>query len=582
MSLPYGCCREGTIWKSSGRPSADGCRRALIADRWEWTATAALSAYLLVCQVVRAFSAGGLWRDEANSVYLAEVASLQENLEKLQFDSFPFGWFLILRSWVQVGLAGSDGGWRLFGVVVGTALIVSMWWGCRSWNSSSSLPSPLVAIFLAGFRPITIGVGGSVRAYGLGMCCTVLIIACTMRALRVGGAASWMRCAAVYGVSVHVMYHEAFVVFAVAVASAVVGAARRSFRQTCVPLLIGAAVAATMMVYLPVLRSIREWDDVLKQPVSVGRLATAWLDSLQVMSMELGKGQPAPNAVHRLVAAGIWGLVICSAAWLCWRPRDGGVASREQLGRPVPKHEMNRSWRADADQVLFIGVAALVFIPVYLGALYFQGWSPAGRYFMVATTFMAVMCDALMRVGISQLPRARVALAIGISALGLLTAAPLLNTALIRATNVDVAARLIRDKAQQGDLVLVSPWELGVSFSRYCGQDIRWTSLPPLSDNKVHRYDLFRAAVVDSAYAAPTCESIRSMVGPTGDVWYVGYDLRIARDDATGAVSLQGGGFTLHGISCLPPGFTRCEEVPVSAHRSVSESENVSIVVFRR
>src|SRR4051794_25045363 len=85
----------------------------------------ALTLLMIVLNVQLAVHAGALWRDEANS------AALTENLSSihwtdLQYDSFPAGWFALLRCWIA--LAGhSDESYRLFGFVTGLAVIAAVW-----------------------------------------------------------------------------------------------------------------------------------------------------------------------------------------------------------------------------------------------------------------------------------------------------------------------------------------------------------------------------------------------------------------------------------------------------------------------
>src|SRR5579863_1914862 len=60
---------------------------------------------------------GGLWRDEVNSVNLA-----QGSLHDIFRDSFPILFPMLLRGWSMIGLGGSDMALRLLGVFMGLSL----------------------------------------------------------------------------------------------------------------------------------------------------------------------------------------------------------------------------------------------------------------------------------------------------------------------------------------------------------------------------------------------------------------------------------------------------------------------------
>jgi len=75
----------------------------------------------------------------------------------------------------------------------------------------------------------------------------------------------------------------------------------------------------------------------------------------------------------------------------------------------------------------------------------------------------------------------------------ILTAATLLPTqraVRTRLTNVDVVTAQLERIARPGDLILVAPWEYGVSFQRYYHGAAEWMTVPPLELHGFHRYDL--------------------------------------------------------------------------------------------
>jgi hypothetical protein len=73
----------------------------------EWSLTAAW----LVFHIRFFFHAGGLWRDEVNSVDLSNSTRISDVVNNLQYDSFPLLWHLILRDPVREWNAGPLFNW---------------------------------------------------------------------------------------------------------------------------------------------------------------------------------------------------------------------------------------------------------------------------------------------------------------------------------------------------------------------------------------------------------------------------------------------------------------------------------------
>ena len=93
----------------------------------------------------------------------------------------------------------------------------------------------------------------------------------------------------------------------------------------------------------------------------------------------------------------------------------------------------------------------------------------------------------------------------------------------VRATNVDLAAVTIAKEAAPGDYVVLAPWPYGVPFHYYYKGRAPWTTLPPLADNSIHRYDLMKAAIEHPADAVrPVFERIEATLRAGGKVWVVG------------------------------------------------------------
>ena len=72
--------------------------------------------------------------------------------------------------------------------------------------------------------------------------------------------------------------------------------------------------------------------------------------------------------------------------------------------------------------------------------------------------------------------------------------------------------------------MLVCPWTYGVSFHYYYHGEAPWTTLPPLDDNSIHRYDLMKARIVSTDAIAPVLAQLGrgAEARGTGCGWWAG------------------------------------------------------------
>jgi len=91
-----------------------------------------------------------------------------------------------------------------------------------------------------------------------------------------------------------------------------------------------------------------------------------------------------------------------------------------------------------------------------------------------------------------------------------------------RQTNVDLIAQYVHTAAQPGDLILVNPWYVGITFNRYYRGPVRWMTLPPMEDLTVHRYDLLKLRMTSAEPLAPLYGAIQGALESRHRVWLVG------------------------------------------------------------
>ena len=139
----------------------------------EWFAFAAVAMTSIALHVRLALFVGALWRDETNSLNLATLPVLSDIRHFLDYDSFPALFFAVLRGWTNIFGAQNDDALRLFGLIIGLAILAVLCLNARTFGSRL----PLLSLALIGLNPMIIRYGDSVRAYGLG----ILLILLTLR-----------------------------------------------------------------------------------------------------------------------------------------------------------------------------------------------------------------------------------------------------------------------------------------------------------------------------------------------------------------------------------------------------------------
>ena len=136
----------------------------------ETIAALAGTAFSAILLALTAMYAGPLWRDETNTINVAQMPSLKELWNNLPFESFPPLWPLLLRGCGFLGLVDSDADIRALGLCVGLFFLAALWL-CSRWMGGRA---PILSIALLGSLPAFIFIVGANRAYGLANCLLVL------------------------------------------------------------------------------------------------------------------------------------------------------------------------------------------------------------------------------------------------------------------------------------------------------------------------------------------------------------------------------------------------------------------------
>jgi hypothetical protein len=89
-------------------------------------------------------------------------------------------------------------------------------------------------------------------------------------------------------------------------------------------------------------------------------------------------------------------------------------------------------------------------------------------------------------------------------------------------TNMDIVASTLEKSAGKNDLIVVNPWYFGVGFQRYYHGAAPFTTIPPIEDHKVHRYDLIKAKMASVGPIEPVLSEVSSVLKAGGLVYVVG------------------------------------------------------------
>src|SRR5207244_12413251 len=150
-------------------------------------------------------------------------------------------------------------------------------------------------------------------------------------------------------------------------------------------------------------------------------------------------------------------------------------------------------------RVLYAARVLVAATSLHLGFLKLAGRVPQAWQFVPLIAVVALAIDVVLG-GTRSLRWARAGVAVLATALAFPVS---MDRVGIRQTNVDLIAQYVHTAAQPGDLILVNPWYVGITFNRYYRGPVPWMTLPPMEDLTVHRYDLLKLRMTSAEPLAP-------------------------------------------------------------------------------
>ena len=457
---------------------------ALRYSNWIVAALVTLAATYL--HVLFFLNAGGLWRDEVNLVHLSLLPSVSDVWQNLQHDSCPILMHLAVRAWsAESSLGNTDPGLRVLGLYIGLFLLLAFWFA--SWTMRNG--APLLAVTLAGLNVTVVRAGDSLRGYGLGSAMAVLALGLIWRLSCRPSLGAFACAMAVAILSVQSLYQNAFLLFAACCGGFALCAVERRWRDTLAIFAVGAAAAVSLLPYIPMTLRAEDWHILLK----VGfRFPYGW------NQFTVATGSPLP--VFTWVWVALWIGTIATAIFVRFWRRDR-----------LPKRA--RGMILFAGTSLVLGAACYAFF-LKLTAVPAQPW----HYVPLMVFSVACLDTILLAAWRWGRPAAMILAVVTISMTFLFE----LPAVICRQTNVDFIAAQLSNQLDPKDYVIVHPWYCGVAFQRYYKGAAPWTTLPPLEDYTLQRYDLLKAKMQTPDPIAPVIDRITSTLQSGNRVWLVG------------------------------------------------------------
>ncbi len=440
----------------------------------EWFLAVALTITVVLLHGFFLTRVGGLWRDEVNSLNVA-----QGSWSQISRDSFPILFPALLRAWSALGFGTSDFSLRAFGVLLGLG-ITAAFWRSAWWLRRRPPLWPLVLVSLNGW---VIYYDASLRAYGLGSAMIALCGGAAWNFLERPGKKSWLLFAFTALLSVQTLYQNTALVAAVCAGACAVSLRQKKFKLVGAIILAGFVAAISLLPYAHSISGITHAATPVRTDFN---RATALTNLATLLEF--------PLAQFFWVWAGLISVVVLHA-----------------VAGFFPTHRDERSLFAAVTLVTGF-FAFLIFLR--LANFFVQSW-----YFLPLLALTAVALE-------NSLPRLegkfRSLLWGVVLATALMSALFAVRVLDYRFTNLDVLAKKISAGAEKNDFAIVKTWPFGLTFGHYFNRTCAWDTVPPLADHSIHRYDLLAAQTENTNALEPLLVQAAAALRSGNAVWIVG------------------------------------------------------------
>ena len=470
-----------------GQPPGSTRNGAPMRGRWlpttERVVIALALLLLLLLHGLVLENAGGLWRDEIQTLWTATRPTLGLLWDALAIESFPALCHLVFRVWCAA--FGDGDGVRVLGMMIGWCGVGALWFNASRLGHTL----PFASVLLFALNPVTILWGDSIRAYGLS---AVFIVLTFTSIWQVAEGPSRNRVVLALGACLgcaHSLFQGAVFVFAACMGGCAVCLKYRRWQRAGIILGLGALTAATLPVYLDTLRRKDEWKVLHEVEFNFERVWSTLQEALG-----------APHAFMLWIWLGAGALALGATGWTSWR----------RTAAPAEK-----------DLALYSLTTVLIALVGFSLFLWILGFPTQTWYYVPLMALVAAFLDvAFAPHGTDTLRRS-----VRMGAFVLLACFNLPATWMAvheRFTNLDLIARNLHRDAQVGDLIVVTPWYTGATFHRYYRGAAAWTTNPAFEDTSNQRGDLLKAKMESPNPTGPVLEQMAQALRRGHRVWWVG------------------------------------------------------------
>ncbi len=451
--------------------------------RVEWALAIVLTAVSLFLLITRFTHAGPLWRDECAVINLARMPTIADITRNFQHEAFPVPFPILVREYTNI-FGDSDATLRVFGLLGGIGVLAALW-------LSSLLVfrgAPIISVAFLGLNATFVTWGTTLRGYGLGSALIILAVGMFASVLVKFSVARVIVCALISLAAVQCLVHNLALVCVLGGAATLVSVGRHDFRRLIVFLGIVGVCAASFLFYLNGYSS--SWSEIVEFPVTFQLI---W----RQFNFALGNPNPAVAWLWHIAFLGVF----VTAARQLWRSRKDAAADNAVLA--------------------FIFVSAIAGLVIYYEFLQTLSYLTRSWYFLALLSFLAITIDSA-----AAILRDKTSIRVGRIVLALVGLAILPFNAwpkiLERQTNIDIVADQITQSARPTDLIVIAPWQYGISFQRYYRGSTPSITLPVISDLRVHRYDLFREKMTSPEPIQDVLDRVQATLSTGNRVWLVG------------------------------------------------------------
>ncbi len=502
------------------------------------TATAAILIVFLHLQVL--VYGGGLWRDEASSAALASRSFGTGIHDDLKYDSYPPVSTIIFHGWSKI--SNSDISFRILGFLIGITIL-----GAFFYNSYlMGISVPFLSLSFFGFNFIAVHYGDSIRPYGLGILFILVTFGLVWKFATTSDTWKLFVLTTMFAIlSVQTMYQNSFLLFACCIAGMLVAYLNKNYTKVWEIFSVGLISAVSLIPYIGFIRYATGWS-------SIAKVSSGAMNLKSVLADALGLSMPIILIILILIL----------------------VAS-------VLKNRKMISLRKD----LFIyslvallagGISYLTFLQIVRVPA--QVW-----YFIPILAFVGICADAIFTTLFEKFKYSD-----SIMAFVFIIFLFILNQndpsfLESRFTNVDLIVNQVSDYADDKDLIVINPWQMGVSFNRFYKGQTKWITFPEFSDHTIFRYDIMKQKMSETDPIEPSMATIRSTLSNGGKVWVIG-DLgkepQYSVKPAGGFMNPYLNYWTNELTSNLQEHAIVSSTILVESDRPINKLENASLTLF--